>query len=42
MDTIVRKSHSFEDAEEWDIQQCIAMTPGKRMEIANILKEMIK
>ncbi|MBN2079312.1 MAG: hypothetical protein JW838_10120 [Spirochaetes bacterium] len=41
MERTVHKSYSFEEAEEWDIEQCVAMTPEKRMEIARILKERV-
>jgi exonuclease III len=39
MERIVHKSKSFKDAESWDIQQQISMTPEERQKAAKFLKE---
>ena len=39
MERIVHKSTGFEEAEEWDIEQQIKMTPQQRQDIAKQLKE---
>lgn len=41
MKKIVHKSNSFKDAEEWDIQQQINMTPQQRLLAAKILRERV-
>ena len=41
MKRVVNKTHSFKDAEKWDIQQQINMTPQQRMEAAKQLKDRI-
>ena len=41
MKRIVHKTYSFKDAEEWDIQQQINMTPQQRMEAAKQLKDRV-
>ncbi|MBC8382383.1 MAG: hypothetical protein H8E22_00915 [Candidatus Cloacimonetes bacterium] len=41
MKRIVHKTHSFKDAEKWDIQQQINMTPQQRMEAAKELKDRV-
>jgi hypothetical protein len=38
MDRIGKKSHGFAEAEAWDIQQCIEMTPEERQEVARLLR----
>jgi hypothetical protein len=35
---VVHKSHSFAEAEEWDITQHISLTPEQRQAIARELK----
>lgn len=39
MERIIHKSKNFKDAELWDIEQQIGMTPEERQEIAKYLKE---
>lgn len=39
MERDAHKSHSFVEAEQWDRQQQLAMTPDERLEIARILRE---
>jgi hypothetical protein len=34
MERVVHKAKGFKDAEEWDIQQQVAMTPEQRMQAA--------
>lgn len=38
---VFKKSHDFSEAEEWDIQQQLDMTPYERQEISRILKERV-
>lgn len=38
MEAIVHKARSFEEAEEWDVQQHISMTPRERMAAARELQ----
>lgn len=37
MERIVHKSHSHKEAEEWDVEQQVRMTPRKRMATAQAL-----
>ena len=39
MERIVHISRSFEEAEEWDIQQNLSMTPEERLDILQRLRE---
>ena len=41
MEKIVHIAKSFEEAEQWDIQQNISMTPEERLEGAKKLKERV-
>ncbi len=41
MERIVRKSRSFADADAWDIQQQVSMTPQERMRAARALKDRL-
>lgn len=41
MERIVHISKSFEEADEWDIQQCLAMTSEQRMAAARNLKDRL-
>ena len=41
MKRIVHKSHSFQEAEKWDIQQQINMTPQQRLESAKELRKRV-
>ncbi len=38
---IVNKAKNFKEAEEWDIQQQIQMTPEERQKVAKKLKERV-
>lgn len=38
---VFKKSRNFSEAEEWDIQQHLDMTPYERQEISRILKERV-
>jgi len=35
---VVNKAHSFAEAQEWDIQQNVRMTPEERQRVARELK----
>ncbi len=39
MERIVHISKSFEEAEEWDLQQYRSMTPEQRLDILQYLRE---
>ena len=39
MKRIVHISKSFEEAEQWEFQQNISMTPGERLDILQRLRE---
>ena len=41
MEKIVKISKSFKEAEEWDIEQQINMTPQERQRAAKELKERV-
>lgn len=41
MKRIVHKTHSFKEAEEWDIKQQINMTPQQRMDAAKKIRERV-
>ena len=41
MERIVNIAKNKKEAEEWDIQQQISMTPRERQEAARILKERV-
>jgi hypothetical protein len=41
MERIVHIAKSFEEAEWWDIEQNLAMTPDERLEAAKELKERV-
>jgi len=41
MERVVHIAKSFEEAEEWDIEQNLAMTPEERLEAAKELKERV-
>jgi NTP pyrophosphatase (non-canonical NTP hydrolase) len=41
MERIVHKSRSFEEADRWDIEQHISMTPEERQEVAQELRERV-
>jgi len=41
MKRIVHISRSFEEAEQWDIEQNISMTPEERLEAAKELRERV-
>ncbi len=39
MQRIVNKAKNFKEAEEWDIQQIVSLTPVERQKIAKKLKD---
>ena len=39
MEPVVNIAHSFADADDWDIQQCLAMTADERMQAARVIKD---
>lgn len=39
MEKVVHISRSFEEAEEWDLQQYRSMTPEQRLDILQYLRE---
>ncbi len=41
MEKIVNKAKNFKEAEDWDIQQNIRMSPEERQSIAKRLKERV-
>lgn len=41
MERIVHKSHDFESAAAWDIEQHVRMSPQERMRVARILKDRV-
>ena len=41
MERIVNKAKNFREAEDWDIQQNIRMSPEERQSIAKKLKERV-
>lgn len=41
MKRVVNKSKNTHEAENWDIQQQISMSPSERQEAARILKERV-
>ena len=41
MERIANKSRSFVEAETWDIQQQLALTPQERMRAAQTLKKRL-
>lgn len=41
MKRVVNKAKNIKEAEEWDIQQCIQMTPDQRQAAALMLKKRV-
>jgi len=41
MEPIVNKAKTFEEADNWDIQQHVSMTPNERQAAAKKLKERV-
>jgi hypothetical protein len=41
MDRVVHKSYRFQDADRWDIEQQVSMTPEQRFRVAQVLKERV-
>lgn len=41
MERVVHKTKSFKEADEWDIQQQIAMTPEQRLRAAKELRDRV-
>jgi hypothetical protein len=39
MERIVHKSKSFKEAQDWDIEQAVAMTPEERLAAAKVLRD---
>lgn len=39
MEKVIHTSRSFEEAEEWDLQQYRSMTPEQRLDILQYLRE---
>jgi len=39
MERIVHKAKNHQEAEDWDIEQSIRMTPAERQQIAKALKD---
>lgn len=38
MERVVNVAHSYKEAEEWDIRQCLEMTYAERQRVAQTLK----
>ena len=41
MERVVHISRSFEEAEQWNIDQNVAMTPDQRLEAAKMIRERV-
>jgi len=41
MERVIHIAKNHEDADKWDIEQHIRMTPNERMRIARILRERV-
>ena len=41
MKRVAHMAKNFKEAEDWDIEQHINMTPQERMEVARILRERV-
>lgn len=41
MEKVGKRSRSFEEAEEWDIEQQVSMTPQERMKAAKAIKDRL-
>ena len=41
MERVVHKAKSFKEADEWDIQQQVAMTPQERLDAAKELRDRV-
>ena len=41
MEPIINKAKTFEEADRWDIQQHVSMTPSERQAAAKKLKERV-
>ena len=41
MERVVHKANGFKEAEEWDIQQQVAMTPEQRLRAAKELRDRV-
>ena len=39
MERVVHVSKSFREADEWDIQQQVSMTPQQRLDAAKVLRD---
>ncbi len=38
VESIVKKSRSFRQADQWNVKQCVALTPQERIQIAHALR----
>ena len=38
VERIVKKSRSFRQADQWNVKQCVALTPQERIQIAHALR----
>ena len=38
MERVVKITHSYEEADDWDIRQCLEMTYAERQRVARTLK----
>ena len=41
MERVIHKAKSFKEADEWDIQQQVAMTPEQRLRAARELRDRV-
>ncbi|HUF49863.1 MAG TPA: hypothetical protein VMN60_03460 [Longimicrobiales bacterium] len=41
MERVVHKSHRFADADGWDVEQHVSMTPEQRLRVARMLKDRV-
>jgi hypothetical protein len=41
MERVVHKAKSFKEAEDWDIEQQVAMTPEQRLRAAKELRDRV-
>lgn len=41
MERVLHKARSFKEADEWDIQQQISMTPKQRLRAAKTLRDRV-
>lgn len=41
MERVVNKAKGFKEADEWDVQQQVAMTPEQRLRASRILRNRV-